>query len=104
MAGVWHFEAGVARLEARELGKMKVLVYKPTNTAIASLQELEARLVGHGWCRLHPSQQPGTVQFHRGHASTHLITLPADFRSFKPMHLLDIAMKNREFFEVRDRH
>ncbi|KAH7284319.1 hypothetical protein KP509_34G048900 [Ceratopteris richardii] len=103
MAGVWHFDQGVARLDGRDLGKTKVLVYKPTKEQISSLQQLEALLMRHGWSRLYPSQQPGTIQFHRSHFSGHLITLPSDFRSLKPMHYLDIAMKIRDFFEVRDR-
>ncbi|KAH7434058.1 hypothetical protein KP509_07G099000 [Ceratopteris richardii] len=106
MAGVWHFSnEGIARLEAGG-GVQRLaaaLVYRPTNQVISSYAELEARLAIGGWMRLHPPQQPGTLQFHKGSTCNHLITLPADFRFLRPMHLLDIAMKNRELFEVREK-
>ncbi|KAI5076837.1 hypothetical protein GOP47_0008902 [Adiantum capillus-veneris] len=105
MAGVWHFsKEGVARLEAGGgvQSKLGTLVYRPTNQVINSYAELEVRLAALGWMRLQPAQQPGVVQFHKGPACNHLITLPSDFRSLKPMHLLDIAFKNRDLFEVRD--
>lgn len=82
-------------------GKRKVLVYRPTNHIISSYAELEARLAGVGWSRF-PHEQQGTIQFHKGHSSNLLITLPREFRNLKPMHLLDISMKIRDYFEVRD--
>ncbi|KAH7283739.1 hypothetical protein KP509_34G021800 [Ceratopteris richardii] len=123
MSGVWVFSNGVARLVSNPRaensdggkegcssggavtagvgGKRKVLVFRPCNQVIRSYAELEARLRSVGWTR-YPQEQPGTLQFHRGHSSNHLITLPRDFRNLKPMHLLDISMKNRDYFEVRD--
>ena len=101
MAGVWYFKDGVARLDGVRVQR-KVLVYRPSNHIITSLAELETRLATLGWTRLHMPALPGTLQFHRGHSSAHLITVPADFRMFKPMHLYDIVLKNRDFFEVRD--
>ncbi|KAH7439628.1 hypothetical protein KP509_04G069500 [Ceratopteris richardii] len=125
MSGVWVFSNGVARLVQNPRaesgggsgrdgsssqhgqqavggsGRRKVLVYRPCNHVILSHGELEARLLSLGWSR-YPQEQPGTLQYHRGHSSNHLITVPRDFRNLKPMHLLDIAMKNRDYFEVRD--
>ena len=42
------------------------------------------------------------IQFHRCFSSSHLISLPADSRRFKLMHMYDIVLKNRQHFQVRD--
>jgi hypothetical protein len=102
MAGVWYFRGdGVARLDGARTVR-KALVYRPSNHVVASLAELEAALAALGWTRLPAPSLPGTLQFHRGPSSALLITLPSDFRLLKPMHLYDIVLKNRDFFEVRD--
>ncbi|PON88308.1 Flowering-promoting factor 1-like protein [Trema orientale] len=35
-------------------------------------------------------------------STVHLISLPEGFNKFKPMHMYDIVVKNRDFIEVRD--
>lgn len=106
------FNRGVARLvsnpnaeniegtDMQHAGNRKVLIYLPNNQVISSYAELEQRLSGIGWSR-YSNEEPGTIQFHKGYSS-HLITLPKDFRKFKPMHMFDIVLKNRQYFEVRD--
>ncbi|KAI5083626.1 hypothetical protein GOP47_0003369 [Adiantum capillus-veneris] len=103
MGGVWYFgNDGVARLVSEEAGERgKVLVYHPTNEAIRSYAELQQKLALLGW-RRYPNEQPGTLQFHKGPSSNHLITLPSDFRCFRMRHMLDIIMKNRDYFVIRD--
>lgn len=125
MSGVWVFDKkGVARLisnptrESFELkeptqpgaggtatspgARPRVLVYLPSNQVIRSYSELEQRLGQLGWTRYPNSDRPDLIQFHRSDASTHLLSLPKSFSSFKHFHLYDIVIKNRSFFEVRD--
>lgn len=122
MSGVWIFDKnGVARLitnPTRESFEQKeplhpgtatapgarprVLVYLPANHVIRSYTELEQRLAELGWTRYYNSNQPNLLQFHKSDNSAHLISLPRDFDSFKPLHMYDIVVKNRSFFEVRD--
>uniref|UniRef100_A0A0A0KE84 Flowering-promoting factor 1-like protein 1 n=1 Tax=Cucumis sativus TaxID=3659 RepID=A0A0A0KE84_CUCSA len=122
MSGVWVFDKnGVARLisnPTRESFECKdpphpgtatapgarprVLVYLPTNQVIRSYAELEQRLAELGWTRYPNLAEPDLLQFHRSHDSAHLISLPKSFAKFKPMHMYDIVVKNRHFFQVRD--
>ncbi|KAM6578005.1 hypothetical protein CsatB_029842 [Cannabis sativa] len=123
MSGVWLFgKNGVTRLisyPTRESFEQKeppfppgtatapgarprVLVYLPDNQVIRSYAELEVRLGELGWTRYHNSNRPDLLQFHRSHASAHLISLPSDFAKLKPLHMYDIVVKNRSFFQVRD--
>ncbi|KAJ9146657.1 hypothetical protein P3X46_028894 [Hevea brasiliensis] len=122
MSGVWIFDKkGVARLvsnptresfEQKEPptpgtatapgARPKVLVYLPTNHVIRSYIELEDRLTELGWTRYSNSNQPNLLQFHKSDNSAHLISLPLHFSNFKSIHMYDIVVKNRSFFEVRD--
>eukprot|EP00250_Pteridium_aquilinum_P029990 c40461_g1_i1 orf=373-738(+) len=120
MAGVWVFKKGVAKLvqnpqvEAidgaqveqwmRQRHESKVLVWLPTKQVICSYAELEEKLALLGWRRyIHSSSDHAArLQFHRSCSSSLLISLPADFRNFKSMHMFDIVLKNRHHFEVRN--
>ncbi|OAY61227.1 hypothetical protein MANES_01G173200v8 [Manihot esculenta] len=122
MSGVWIFDKnGVARLirnPTRESFEQKeppspgtatapgarprVLVYLPTNQVIRSYTDLEHRLTELGWTHYSNSNQPNLLQFHKSDHSTHLISLPINFANFKSIHMYDIVVKNRSFFEVRD--
>ncbi|GLT67049.1 hypothetical protein SLA2020_393830 [Shorea laevis] len=122
MSGVWIFDKnGVARLisnptreafEQREPpcpgtatapgARPRVLVYLPANQVIRSYSELEQRLGELGWTRYHNLNQPELLQFHKSENSAHLISLPKDFANFRPLHMYDIVVKNRTFFQVRD--
>ncbi|XP_050204131.1 flowering-promoting factor 1-like protein 1 [Mercurialis annua] len=124
MSGVWIFDKkGVARLitnPTRESFEQKeptlsgtatapgarprVLVYLPTNQVICSHNELEQRLVELGWTRFCTcNQHNNLIQFHKSDHSAHLISLPKRFADFKSFHMYDIVVKNRSFFQVRDR-
>ncbi|KAF3454695.1 hypothetical protein FNV43_RR05143 [Rhamnella rubrinervis] len=122
MSGVWIFDKnGVARLisnPTRESFEQKeppypgtatapgarprVLVYLPANQIIGSYADLEHRLGELGWTRYHSSNSPDLLQFHRSDTSPHLISLPVNFANFKLLHMYDIVVKNRSYFEVRD--
>ncbi|KAJ7947640.1 Flowering-promoting factor 1-like protein 1 [Quillaja saponaria] len=122
MSGVWVFDKnGVARLitnptkesfEQKEPpfpgtatapgARPRVLVYLPTNQVINSYSQLEQRLGELGWTRYQNSNRPDLLQFHRSEKSAHLISLPKDFANFKPLHMYDIVVKNRSFFQVSD--
>ncbi|KAH7438680.1 hypothetical protein KP509_04G026300, partial [Ceratopteris richardii] len=113
MAGVWVFKNGVAKLvqnpmveivERRKqlVWRQKALVYLPTNEVVSSYSELEEKLRGLGWERYPYNRDPDKLQFHRGISSKLLISLPRDYAKFKTMHMFDIVLKNRDFFEVRD--
>nr|POE83192.1 flowering-promoting factor 1 [Quercus suber] len=122
MSGVWIFDKnGVARLitnPTRESFEQKeppypgtatspgarprVLVYLPANQVIRSYTQLEHCLTELGWSRYHNSGCPNLLQFHRSENSAHLISLPKNFDNFKTLHMYDIVVKNRSFFEVRD--
>ncbi|KAK6234874.1 hypothetical protein QUC31_018636 [Theobroma cacao] len=122
MSGVWVFDKkGVARLitnptkESFEQkdpiypgtstapgARPRVLVYLPTNQVISSYAELEQCLAELGWTRYNNISQPDLLQFHKSDASAHLISLPRNFANLRPMHMYDIVVKNRSFFEVRD--
>ncbi|KAJ0083735.1 hypothetical protein Patl1_30931 [Pistacia atlantica] len=115
MSGVWIFEKnGVTRLipnPTRESfeqnatapgARPRVLVYLPTNQEIHSYSDLELRLTELGWSRYHNSHQPNLLQFHKSEDSAHLISLPKNFANFKSLHMYDIVVKNRSFFEVRE--
>ncbi|KAK6935847.1 hypothetical protein RJ641_032877 [Dillenia turbinata] len=122
MSGVWIFDKkGVARLVSnptRESFEQKeppqpgtatapgarprVLVYLPANQIIRSYSDLERRLTELGWTRYYAGNHPDLIQFHRSDDSVHLISLPRDFANFRSIHMYDIVVKNRSFFEVRD--
>ncbi|GMN24179.1 hypothetical protein TIFTF001_000444 [Ficus carica] len=122
MSGVWIFgKNGVARLisyPTRESfeqteppypgtatapgARPRVLVYLPANQIIRSYAELEQRLGELGWTRYPNSDRPDLLQFHRSDASSHLISLPVNFATLKPLHMYDIVVKNRSFFQVCD--
>ncbi|XP_059663828.1 flowering-promoting factor 1-like [Cornus florida] len=122
MSGVWIFDdKGVARLisnPTRESFEQKeppypgtatapgarprVLVYLPENQVIQSYDELEQRLIELGWTRYQNPSGSDLLQFHKSEESAHLISLPRDFTNFKPLHMYDIVVKNRSYFEVRD--
>lgn len=122
MSGVWIFDKkGVARLisnPTRESFEQKeppypgtatapgarprVLVYLPANQVIRSYAELEVRLGELGWTRYNNPAEPKLLQFHRSDYTNHLISLPKSFANFKSIHMYDIVVKNRSFFEVRD--
>lgn len=122
MSGVWIFDKnGVARLitnPTRESFEQKeppypgtatspgarprVLVYLPANQVIRSYTQLEQCLTELGWSRYHNSGCSNLLQFHRSENSAHLISLPKNFANFKTLHMYDIVVKNRSFFEVRD--
>ncbi|GLT79410.1 hypothetical protein SLA2020_509000 [Shorea laevis] len=103
MSGVWVFENGVYRLVqnpgAESSSRGKVLVHIPTNEVITSYAVLESKLSSLGWERYY--DDPDLLQFHK-RSTVHLISLPNDFNRFKPMHMYDIVVKNRNMFEVRD--
>ncbi|KAK9279766.1 hypothetical protein L1049_013448 [Liquidambar formosana] len=122
MSGVWIFDKnGVARLvtnptresfETKEPpypgtatapgARPRVLVYLPANHVIRSYAELEQRLNDHGWTRFNNPTRPDLLQFHRSENSAHLISLPKNFAHFKSLHMYDIVVKNRSYFEVRE--
>ncbi|KAK3169172.1 hypothetical protein Dsin_000030 [Dipteronia sinensis] len=122
MSGVWIFDKnGVARLisnptresfEQKEPpypgtatapgARPKVLVYLRENQVISSYTELEQRLTELGWTRYENSEKPNLLQFHKSQNSADLISLPINFANFKSLHMYDIVVKNRSFFEVRD--
>ncbi|KAB2073781.1 hypothetical protein ERO13_A07G098700v2 [Gossypium hirsutum] len=122
MSGVWIFDKnGVARLisnPTRESfeekdpiypgtstapgARPRDLVYRPTNQVIRSYSELEQRLGELGWTRYYNLDQPELLQFHKSANSCHLISLPRNFANFRSIHMYDIVVKNRSFFEVRD--
>ncbi|KAK9122712.1 hypothetical protein Sjap_012314 [Stephania japonica] len=128
MSGVWVFDKkGVARLITnptkesfehlnRDMStttrtptapgaRRRVLVYVPENQVIRSYEELEQRLLQLGWVRYYNERHPPStdlIQFHRSHASTHLISLPKSFSNLTSPHMYDIVVKNHSFFEVRD--
>lgn len=124
MSGVWVFDKnGVARLiqnptkesfERKEPvqpgtatapgARPRVLVFLPTNQVIRSYAELEQRLTELGWSRYHDDSSSSNrlLQFHKSEHSAHLISLPTNFANFRSIHMYDIVVKNRSFFEVRD--
>ncbi|XP_034902038.1 flowering-promoting factor 1-like protein 3 [Populus alba] len=111
MSGVWVFKNGVVRLvenpgadslDGSRQGsntRRKVLVHTPSNEVITSYAVLERKLSSLGWERYY--DDPDLLQFHI-RSTVHLISLPKDFNKFKPMHMYDIVVKNRNMFEVRD--
>jgi hypothetical protein len=124
MSGVWVFDKkGVVRLitnptrESFELkttttthqhqgtatapgARPRLLVYLPTNQVIHSFSQLEQRLTELGWTRYNSNSH--IVQFHRSDTSTHLLSLPKNFSTFKHFHMYDIVIQNRSFFQVCD--
>ncbi|GFZ18019.1 flowering-promoting factor-like protein [Actinidia rufa] len=122
MSGVWVFDKkGVTRLipnPTRESFEQKdslthpgtatapgtrprFLVYLPENQVIRSYAELEQRLGELGWTRYYNPIGSDLLQFHRSDDSLDLISLPKSFANLKPLHMYDIVIKNRSFFEVR---
>ncbi|XP_047313070.1 flowering-promoting factor 1-like protein 3 [Impatiens glandulifera] len=104
MSGVWLFKNGVVRLVENEsnqgyMQRKKVLVHVSTDEVISSYSVLEKKLVSLGWERYY--DEPDLLQFHKS-STIHLISLPRDFCHFKPMHMFDIVVKNKNVFEVRD--
>ncbi|KAK2991992.1 hypothetical protein RJ640_014853 [Escallonia rubra] len=106
MSGVWVFKNGVIRLVENpgdscqgSSGRKKVLVHLPSDEVITSYAVLERKLFSLGWERYY--DDPDLLQFHK-RSTVHLISLPKDFNKFKPMHMFDIVVKNRNEFEVRD--
>ncbi|KAI5083584.1 hypothetical protein GOP47_0003327 [Adiantum capillus-veneris] len=116
MAGVWVFKNGVAKLVQNPMvepidggqewqqGRRKALVFLPTSEVICSYSDLEEKLQSLGWERYYAPDCDDSemLQYHRCYSSSLLISLPSDFRKFKTMHMYDIVLKNREYFEVRD--
>ncbi|XP_057417950.1 flowering-promoting factor 1-like protein 3 [Lotus japonicus] len=113
MSGVWVFKNGVVRLVENPGGEVvegsrqgssvrrnnKVLIHTPTDEAITSYAVLERKLYSLGWERYY--DDPDLLQFHK-RSTVHLISLPKDFNKFKPMHMYDIVVKNKNVFQVRD--
>ncbi|KAK7387893.1 hypothetical protein VNO78_22691 [Psophocarpus tetragonolobus] len=110
MSGVWVFKNGVVRLvenpgaggeavEGSRGGRRKVLVHRGSNEVINSYAVLERKLYSLGWERYY--DDPDLLQFHK-RSTVHLISLPTDFSKFKPIHMYDIVVKNKNSFEVRD--
>ncbi|KAK9186170.1 hypothetical protein WN943_026533 [Citrus x changshan-huyou] len=124
MSGVWVFDKnGVARLiqnptkesfERKEPvqpgtatapgARPRVLVFLPTNQVIRSYAELEQRLTELGWSRYHDNSSSSNrlLQFHKSEDSAHLISLPTNFANFRSIHMYDIVVKNRSFFELTE--
>lgn len=114
MSGVWVFKNGVAKLvpnpmeESLEGDDMvratalrpKELVFNPTEEVINDYELLEEKLLALGW-EVYDTDDESVRQYHKSH-TPHLITLPADFNDIKPMHMYDIVVKCRSYFEVRD--
>ncbi|KAK7303797.1 hypothetical protein RJT34_14714 [Clitoria ternatea] len=101
MSGVWVFNKnGVVRLVENNPGcERKVLVHTTSNEVITSYAMLEHKLSSLGWERYY--DDPDLLQFHK-RSTVHLISLPRDFNRFRSMHMYDIVVKNKNFFEVRD--
>ncbi|KAH7422067.1 hypothetical protein KP509_13G088900 [Ceratopteris richardii] len=116
MGGVWHFGSdGVAKFvrdnvhvhgaqRIQQKQERAVLIYRPTDQPIRSYHDLIPKLVAHGWQRVPPNiEQTGGIQFYRcTTTSRHLITLPADFCSFGFLHMVDIFMKNHQYFALQN--
>ncbi|KAJ4969601.1 hypothetical protein NE237_002700 [Protea cynaroides] len=123
MSGVWVFKKnGVVQLvrnptrEAFEFkdtvgrpvvetapgARLRTLVYVPTNQVVKSYAELDQCLLELGWKRYNSGLQNNLIQYHRSDDTVHLISLPNNFADLKSIHLYDIAVKNRSFFQVRD--
>nr|DAD28207.1 TPA_asm: hypothetical protein HUJ06_029675 [Nelumbo nucifera] len=79
----------------------RVLVYVPSNQVIKSYAELEQRLQELGWKRYNNGQRSDLIQYHRSETSADLISLPRNFNNFKSVHMYDIVVKNRSYFQVR---
>ncbi|XP_047311681.1 flowering-promoting factor 1-like [Impatiens glandulifera] len=110
MSGVWVFKNGVVRLvenPATESNqgsaghRHKILVYMPTNEVITSYSILERNLYSLGWERYYDDYD--LLQYHK-RSTVHLISLPKEFSKFKPVHMYDIVVKNKNMFQVRDPH
>jgi len=99
MSGVWVFDKGVVRLVENPNSKRKVLVHSTSNEIITSYAVLEHKLSSLGWERYY--DDPDLLQFHK-RSTLDLISLPVDFNRFKSMHMYDIAIKNNNYFEVRN--
>jgi len=99
MSGVWVFNKGVVRLVENPSSERKVLVHSASNEIITSYAVLEHKLSSLGWERYY--DDPDLLQFHK-RATVHLISLPRDFNRFRSMHMYDIVVKNKNYFEVRD--
>ncbi|KAL9314828.1 hypothetical protein ACSQ67_020280 [Phaseolus vulgaris] len=99
MYGVWVFNKGVARLVESPNYERKVLVHSTSNEIITSYTVLEHKLSSLGWERYY--DDPDLLRFHK-RSIVHLISLPRDFNEFKSMHMYDIVVKNKNYFEVRD--
>ncbi|XP_014502066.1 flowering-promoting factor 1 [Vigna radiata var. radiata] len=106
MSGVWVFKNGVVRLmenpESEILEKKvkgKVLVDMASGEPITSYTVLERKLKALGWERYY--DDPNLLQFHKT-SSIDLISLPKDFTNFTNIHMYDIVIKNRNYFQVTD--
>ncbi|KAK7292283.1 hypothetical protein RIF29_08061 [Crotalaria pallida] len=106
---VWVFKNGVVRLVenpgaeamegSRQGSRKKILVHTPSGEVMNSYAVLERKLSSLGWERYY--DDPDLLQFHK-RSTVHLISLPRDFNKLKSMHMYDIVVKNKNFFEVRD--
>ncbi|KAL9314829.1 hypothetical protein ACSQ67_020281 [Phaseolus vulgaris] len=85
MSGVWVFNKGVDSLASNEI--------------ITSYTVLEHKLSTLGWERYYDDLD--LLRFHK-RSTVHLISLPKDFNRFGSMHMYDIVVKNKNYFEVRD--
>jgi len=99
MSGVWVFNKGVVRLVENPNSERKVLVHSASNEIITSYAVLEHKLSLLGWERYY--DDPDLLQFHK-RSTVDLISLPRDFNKFRSMHMYDIVVKNKNYFEVRD--
>jgi len=99
MSGVWVFNKGVVRLVENPNSERKVLIHSASNEIITSYTVLEHKLSTLGWERYY--DDPDLLQFHK-RSTVHLISLPKDFNRFRSMHMYDIVVKNKNYFEVRD--
>ncbi|KAG2398455.1 Flowering-promoting factor [Vigna angularis] len=96
MSGVWVFNKGVVRLVENPSSERKVLVHSASNEIITSYAVLEHKLSSLGWERYY--DDPDLLQFHK-RSTVHLISLPRDFNRFRSMHMYDIVVKNKNYFE-----
>ncbi|KAH7422069.1 hypothetical protein KP509_13G089100 [Ceratopteris richardii] len=84
--------------------RSKVLIFRPTGETVRSCAELLQRLEALGWRRLAPSgAQPSTLLLEKATSSSaSLLMLPSDIRYLTLPQMLDIVIKNQQFFFVRD--
>ncbi|TVU22463.1 hypothetical protein EJB05_32160, partial [Eragrostis curvula] len=106
MSGMWVFKNGVVRLvenaaaseaSGGAVRKRKALVHTPSGQVVRSWSRSCGRWAGSASYY----EDPSLFQFHK-RGVLDLISLPADFNRFSPVHMYDIVVKNRESFRVVD--